>query len=215
MVGYREFMGECTVAREDHKMFNGLNYSICSDERWVGVTDTYKDTRDTNKYRIQKINGVTWMLDNLNYVTTDSSECVNEKSTCDASGRLYALSVAKTACPTGWTLPDTAAWGAMIRYVNAVDTAYKRKVGGNIFWQPTEDIYGVAVLPTGLEFSFLQNGTDLIVKRSDPDSPAAAFWSAEGMRQVWGKLSMKSGGGTGQSTNEKITKMAVRCIKED
>jgi uncharacterized protein (TIGR02145 family) len=217
VVGYREFMGECTVAREGHKMFNGINYSVCSDERWEGVTETYKDPRDNNTYRIQKINGVTWMLDNLNYVTADSSDCVNGTSSCGTAGRLYGFSAAKTACPTGWSLPDTAAWGAMIDYVYALDTAYKRKVGGSIFWNPTEDIYGFAMLPTGYEYFFLQNGQDPVTKHDGNTGidDAAVYWRADGSYEAWGKVSFKTGGGTGQGKDARMTKTAVRCIKED
>ena len=133
---YRGYMRECTIAREGHKMFNGLNYSVCTGEEWVGyITDTLTDSRDGQKYRVQKINGVTWMIDNLNYATTDSSNCVNGTTSCDKSGRLYALSVAKTVCPAGWTLPDTATWGAMVRYMNALDTTNRRMNDGDIFWQ--------------------------------------------------------------------------------
>lgn len=217
VVGYREFMGECTVAREGHKMFNGINYSVCSDERWEGVTETYKDPRDNNTYRIQKINGVTWMLDNLNYVTADSSDCVNGTSSCGTAGRLYGFSAAKTACPTGWSLPDTAAWGAMIDYVYALDTAYKRKVGGSIFWNPTEDIYGFAMLPTGYEYFFLQNGQDPVTKHDGNTGidDAAVYWRADGSYEAWGRVSFKTGGGTGQGKDARMTKTAVRCIKED
>lgn len=221
MVGYREYMGECTVAREGHKMFNGLNYDICSDEKWVPVFTESLTDKDGNKYRIQKINGVTWMVDNLSVATTDSSDCVKEisvegKVTCDNRGRLYGFSVAKTACPTGWTLPDTAAWGSMIRYVNALDTAYKRKVGGNIFWKPSEDIYGLALAPTGFEYFFMQNGQDPITKRGGTDKDSAAvYWSSDGSFQDWGTLSFQTGGGTGQGQDARMTKTAVRCIKED
>ena len=215
-VGFREFMGECTIAREGHKMFNGLNYSICEDEKWVGVTETLTDTRDNKKYRTLKINGVTWLLDNLNYATTDSSDCVNGTSSCDAAGRLYGFSVAKTACPTGWSLPDTAAWGAMIRYVHSLDSAHIKSIGGSAFWNPTEDIYGLAMQPTGYEYFFLQNGQDPMTKRGGNDglSDAAAYWNSNGTTRSWGRISMLVGGGTGQGQDARVTKVAVRCIKE-
>ena len=155
------------------------------------------------------------MVDNLS-VATDSSNCVNGTTTCDNRGRLYGFSAAKTACPTGWTLPDTAAWGSMIRYVNALDTAYKRKVGGSIFWKPSEDIYGLALSYTGYEYFFLQNGIDPTTKQGGTDKDSAAvYWSSDGSYQDWGTVSLKTGGGTGQDQDARMTKTAVRCIKED
>ena len=215
MVGYREYMGDCTVAREGHKMFNGLNYDICSDEKWEAIFTESLTDKDGNNYRVQKINGVTWMVDNLS-VATDSSNCINGTSTCDKRGRLYGFSAAKKACPDGWTLPDTAAWGSMIRYVNALDTAYKRKVGGSIFWKPSEDIYGLALSYTGYEYFFLQNGIDPTTKQGGTDKDSAAvYWSSDGSYQDWGTVSLKTGGGTGQDQDARMTKTAVRCIKED
>ena len=217
-VGYREFMGVCTVAREGHKMFNGLNYSLCADEKWVGVTETFTDTRAPAKtYRTLKINGVTWMLDNLEYATADSSDCINGTSSCDGAGRLYGFSAAKKACPTGWSLPDTAAWNSMIRYVHSLDSAHIKSIGGSAFWNPTEDIYGLAMQYTGYEYFFLQNGQDPMTKHGGNDSQTglvAAYWNSDGTIENWGRLSMLVGGGTGQGQDARVTKVAVRCIKE-
>ena len=210
-VGYREFMGVCTVAREGHKMFNGINYSLCVDEQWVGVTETLTDSRTpAQTYRTLKINGVTWMLDNLNYATTDSSDCIDEMS-CK-NGRLYGFSVAKNACPSGWTLPDTASWNALFKYVKSVDSTHIKSIGGSAFWNPTEDIYGLAVQPTGFEYFFMQNGHDPMTKRSE--AAVAAFWNIDGSIRSWGSMSMQVGGGSGQGQDARVTKVAIRCIKK-
>lgn len=210
-VGFREFMGVCTVAREGHKMFNGINYSLCVDEEWVGVTETLTDSRTpAQTYRTLKINGVTWMLDNLNYDMKDSSDCIDEIS-CK-NGRLYGFSVAKKACPSGWTLPDTAAWNALFKYVKSVDSTHIKSIGGSAFWNPTEDIYGLAVQPTGFEYFFMQNGHDPITKRSE--AAVAAFWNIDGSIRSWGSMSMQVGGGSGQGQDARVTKVAVRCIKK-
>ena len=212
-VGYREFMGVCTVAREGHKMFNGINYSLCVDEQWVGVTETLTDSRTpAQTYRTLKINGVTWMLDNLNYATADSSDCIDGTTSCDENGRLYGFSVAKNACPSGWTLPDTASWNALFKYVKSVDSTHIKSIGGSAFWNPTEDIYGLAVQPTGFEYFFMQNGHDPMTKRSE--AAVAAFWNIDGSIRSWGSMSMQVGGGSGQGQDARVTKVAIRCIKK-
>ena len=216
-VGYIEFMGTCTAAREGHKMFNGLNYSQCTNGKWVGVfSETITDSRDGNKYRIQKINGVTWMVDNLNYATADSSDCINGSSSCGTSGRLYGYSVAQKACPSGWTLPDTAQWNGMRRYVNSLDSAYVKRVGGDVLWKATENVYGLVIAPTGYEFYFLQNGRDPMTLRSgnNGSDDMAGFWSTNSLYQVWGIISYTGAGmGPGQLYNPEVTKLAVRCVK--
>jgi uncharacterized protein (TIGR02145 family) len=73
-------------------------------------TATFTDSRDQVIYKTQEINGLTWMLDNLQF-ETDSSWChQNDSKNCEKYGRLYTWEDAMSACPDGWRLPTQAEW---------------------------------------------------------------------------------------------------------
>ncbi|MGB1248613.1 MAG: FISUMP domain-containing protein [Chitinophagales bacterium] len=67
---------------------------------------TFIDSRDDETYKIKKINGVLWMIDNLRYETPASSYYKNDKENYWEFGRYYSKEEAKIACPEGWRLPN-------------------------------------------------------------------------------------------------------------
>lgn len=206
-VSYREYMGTCTTTNEGLKMFNGLGYSVCTMGEWIGsITETMTDSRDNQKYRILKINGVTWMVDNLNYAS-DSSKCVNGKTVCDVSGRYYSLTSAKKACPAGWSLPDSAAWVSMRTYVESLDSSMK-----NIFWNADVDFYGLEMPATGGEITYLLNGQDKQTKIANTEY-GAYYWNSEGSYTSFATYRMFDSGLLGAEDIRPIS-LAVRCVKE-
>lgn len=88
------------------------------------------DSRDGHKYRVVKISGKTWMVENLNIETANSYCYDDDNFNCNKYGRLYTWEAAKMACLNGWHLPSSADWAD-------VDT----------------DDLGISALPGGYRFS--------------------------------------------------------------
>ena len=67
-------------------------------------------------YRTIRLNGLTWMAENLNYEIQDSWCYDNKSANCDQYGRLYTWDAAKKACAAvGWRLPSDQEWREMTR----------------------------------------------------------------------------------------------------
>ncbi|MFK7980177.1 MAG: FISUMP domain-containing protein [Saprospiraceae bacterium] len=86
------------------------HYLTISREKTISEKDlnsgTFIDTRDSQVYKWVRLkDGKKWMVENLNYETTDSWCYNNEKTNCVEYGRLYTWDSAMRACPNGWRLP--------------------------------------------------------------------------------------------------------------
>ncbi len=207
----REYMGTCTSAREGHVMYNGIDSSVCTEGKWVAKPfKTMTDPRDSKKYEIVDIDGVTWMAQNLNYNdASDSTECVDEDEiNCGERGRLYSFTSAKKVCPTGWHLPDSSEWNAMVSYV---DTLY-RYAGSSPFWHVSNNYLGLEMMSTGLKIAYLRNGFDAAEMRYRV-SDGAYYWSAEAGVKSFGYQYEDNQTTSGQIQNEKAIGVAVRCVK--
>ena len=91
-------------------------------------TSTFTDSRDQVIYKTQEINGLMWMLDNLQF-KTDSSWCQkNDPKSCEKYGRLYTWEDAMSACPDGWRLPTQAEW--MDLSLHFANEEWHKKDGG-------------------------------------------------------------------------------------
>lgn len=103
--------------------------------------DSIVDVRDSQVYKITKIDGKWWMAENLNYAA-DSSFCYNdEPDSCAIYGRLYPWTVAmdidsmyneynatfdeqikpthQGLCPKGWHIPTEKEWEEMLDYADS------------------------------------------------------------------------------------------------
>ena len=81
--------------------------------------ETLTDPRDGQEYRITHINGLKWMIDDLNYFTElsyDLSEEENAKLKVRVpKARWYHLTEINSVCPEGWRLPTGDEWLAYVK----------------------------------------------------------------------------------------------------
>jgi len=80
---------------------------------------TFTDPRDGETYATIEIEDplvgkVTWMVQNLRFLTADSWAYNNKEKYVQNLGRLYTWWAAIKACAAGWRLPDVADWDALI-----------------------------------------------------------------------------------------------------
>ena len=113
--------------------------------------ESFTDARDGQTYKTVTIGTQTWMAENLNYETANSY-CYNDNSAnCTKYGRLYTWGAAKTACPSGWHLPDTTEWNALFTAVGGSSTA-GTKLKSTSAWNNSgngTDAFGFSALPAG------------------------------------------------------------------
>ncbi|WP_295000468.1 FISUMP domain-containing protein, partial [uncultured Fibrobacter sp.] len=101
------------------------------------------DERDGQTYKTVTIGTQTWMAENLNY-DTDATNCYDgREDLCTIYGGLYKWGAAMFVCPSGWHLPDTTEWKALLREFSPIQL--KSSVG----WIDGTNESGFSIAPTG------------------------------------------------------------------
>jgi len=111
-------------------------------------------------FKTTTINGVTWMAENLNIKTGNSSCYDNNSSNCAKYGRLYDWETAQTACPSGWRLPTKKEWDDLISYVggsSAANSKLKATSGWNEGSNNGTDEFRFSALPGGYRIYGYEN----------------------------------------------------------
>jgi hypothetical protein len=96
----------------------------------IGLSGTFKDQRDNRTYKTVKINGKTWLAENLKYPIHRSWCYGNNQNNCTNYGRLYHLDYIKDACPNGWHIPNRTEWQALIQLYSNETLINDLKPGG-------------------------------------------------------------------------------------
>jgi len=174
-------------------------------------SESFKDERDGQTYKIVKIDNQTWMAQNLNYVT-ENSWCYNDdKKNCEKYGRLYALEAALKACPKGWKMPSDNDWETLINNHGSKDNVGSfLKEAGTANWKTpnvgASDKGGFTALPAGHR---LTDGT-----YSD-EGISASFWSLFNDKvNAWGRHLFYNAANLRSFNSPEIKAYSLRCIKE-
>ena len=118
---------------------------------FAACSESFTDSRDGQRYDIVQIGSQTWMAENLNYEVEGSACPEGENRNCSRYGRLYTWDVARTICPEGWHLPDSADFEQLIANVGGAEVAgYALKSTSGWFKKGNgSDDFGFNALPAG------------------------------------------------------------------
>ena len=118
---------------------------------FVACSESFTDPRDGQSYDIVKIGERTWFAENLNFATEGSVCPEGDNRKCSEYGRLYTWDDARTACPEGWRLPDSADFATLVEQAGgAAEAGEKLKSTGGWFKKGNgTDALGFNALPAG------------------------------------------------------------------
>ena len=153
------------------------------------------DARDGQVYKTIGIGEQTWMAENLNY-ETENSYCYKDSSIyCSRYGRHYTWATAmdsvgmwsvngkgcglyqncsqiypvRGVCPSGWHLPDTTEWNALIRAVGGLSVAGEM-LKSKSAWNGV-DAYGFAAVPDAYaDTTYIWSATDFYNNKNSVDA---------------------------------------------
>jgi len=179
------------------------------------------DIRDNKKYSIIKINGKTWMSENLDYnigegswvyEKTISNGIFNfDRKKLEGYGRLYTWNAAMKACPPGWRLPTDQEWSDLANFFGG----YHDKISNKVIQNPNKGFE--ALVSGGLsgfnaklggfyrhEYEdFISLGYGYFWTLSETNSFGAIRFTFDGENRVLYKFK-----------SHKASGLSVRCIKE-
>ena len=114
-------------------------------------SESFTDPRDGQSYDIVKIGSLTWFAENLNFATGGSVCPEGDSRKCSEYGRLYTWDDARTACPEGWHLPDSADFASLIEDAGGPAAAGEslKSTGGWFKKGNGSDALGFNALPAG------------------------------------------------------------------
>ena len=118
---------------------------------FIACSESFTDPRDGQSYDIVKIGERTWFAENLNFATEGSVCPEGDSRKCSEYGRLYTWDDARTSCPEGWQLPDSADFALLITEAGgAAEAGEKLKSTGGWFKKGNgTDALGFGALPAG------------------------------------------------------------------
>jgi uncharacterized protein (TIGR02145 family) len=165
-----------------------------------------------SSYESVTIGGMKWMKKNLNIETTDSWCHEDSTANCDKYGRLYTWAAAKTVCPSGWRLPDTADWNKLEKAAGGRYSAGK-KLKATSGWAEDNgtDDFGFSALPGGFR------GSDDNFYGARGGRSSGRWWTAtengsdfatsKHMRDIFSDVE--------EGIHDKSSGYSVRCVQDE
>lgn len=150
-------------------------------------TGIITDDRDNQSYKIAKINGKWWTVQNMNFKVDGFQYYNDQKENEEKSGKLYNWEQAQKVCPSGWRLPaeqeliDLLLPYGKISY-SGVDEKYKQ-IFGEYDPRKTEATYFKIFEDKNLNIpvfngNFVENQRTMIWSSvtNSPDRAFAIYW---------------------------------------
>jgi uncharacterized protein (TIGR02145 family) len=180
-----------------------IGFGVYAQTKNAPAVSTFKDSRDGKTYKTVKVDGKTWMAENLNFAAKGSACYGNKDDNCAKYGRLYNWKTAKESCPAGWRLPTDDEWRALVNYAGgekAAGTKLKSKD-----WGGTNE-YGFSALPGGSSVSSGQ---------FENIGEGGIWWSAtEHRRGAWWWSMSRNSESVGRWSSKKLDLFSVRCVQD-
>lgn len=166
----------------------------------------FRDSRDGKTYRYVKIGKQTWMAENLNYKMSGSM-CGKNDPNCKRFGRAYTWPAAKKACPSGWHLPSSDEWDALLSAVGGAKSHYDgycNLVDASRGWRERFDEGSCRRDPYGFSMKY------------DEDIYGAIFWTSTYVRDddEFGSYPVYYGPSAADGPADERDHLSVRCVKD-
>ena len=171
-----------TVESSSSRVVSSSSVPVSSSSVAAVNSNSFRDSRDGQTYRIVKIGTQTWMAENLNYETANSYCYDDVSSNCSKYGRLYTWAAATAACPSGWHLPTKTEFETLLTVVGGssptvgCSSTAGAKLKSTSGWNNSgngSDAYSFSALPAGRRGSVTYSGDFFYLGES------ADFWSAD------------------------------------
>ena len=182
--------------------------NVNAGSRYDAASNTLTDLRDGKTYKTTKIGTMIFTAENMN-IELENSYCYeNDSLNCVKYGRLYVWDAASKACPSGWHLPESAEWSALLDEVGGKKIAgikLKSADGWSNGGNGTDDF----------SFNALSAGGRYPDGRSFSQGILASFWGSTKKSNSYVNLYFMDNTDVGYiEYSPKEYGMSVRCIKD-
>lgn len=145
-----------------HYKYNHIPVRCVSDSTYpygyAGKFETITDSRDNEEYKTVKINGMTWMAENLRFNAKRSICKSDSADSCAKHGRFYqppfTSDTTEALCPDGWHIPTTAEYDSLLSF--AKNDSKMNNLKETFVWAKKgqgDNRYGFSLLPTDCIYS--------------------------------------------------------------
>lgn len=173
----------------------------------------FTDSRNGEVYRTARISGLTWMMDNLNFETSNSACYGGNPANCQNFGMLYTIEEARNACPEGWRLPTSDELLAAV--LTFVELDYQSEEDQEVTRMTNDGRKAYKELSGDASMNLLLGGVGMMVKGDEyfAMNEAGQYWLNDGQfsiskKKFWLVLS-------DDSTPFNYQRSSCRCVSDN